>query len=151
MKNVDIFTDGGCSGNPGPGGWAYFIITGDNEYSGSGGIILTTNNRMELTAVIEALKRVKVINLKGSFSLITINTDSQYVKKGITEWMTAWIRNNWKNSKKKPVKNQDLWKVLKDISDSENIKWNWVPGHSGIDYNERCDKLVQEEIKKIKK
>ncbi|NOY08927.1 MAG: ribonuclease HI [Spirochaetes bacterium] len=150
MKNVDIFTDGGCSGNPGPGGWAYFIITGEDEYCGSGGIPLTTNNRMELTAVIEAIKRVRAIDPGESNTLITINTDSQYVKKGITEWMTAWIRNNWKNSKKKPVKNQDLWKALKDISDCVNIKWNWVPGHSGIDYNERCDKLVQEEIKKIK-
>lgn len=146
MNSIEIFTDGGCSGNPGPGAWAYFIVTDGLDISGSGSVKLSTNNRMELTAVIEALKRLEDIKKLE----VVVNTDSQYVKKGITEWMPAWIKNNWRNSKKKPVKNKDLWLLLKETADKLNIKWNWVPGHAGIDYNERCDELVRMEIKKIK-
>jgi len=149
VNSIEIFTDGGCSGNPGPGAWAYFIVTDELEISDSGSVNLSTNNRMELTAVIEALKRLR--NIKAAKELeITVNTDSQYVKKGITEWMPVWVKNNWLNSKKKPVKNKDLWLLLKETADKVRLKWNWVPGHSGIDYNERCDKVVRMEIKKIK-
>ncbi|MCD6121099.1 MAG: ribonuclease HI [Spirochaetales bacterium] len=149
MSTIEIFTDGGCSGNPGPGAWAYFIVANGSEISGSGSVNISTNNRMELTAVIEALNKLEDLNV-GKETSITVNTDSQYVKKGITEWIPVWVKNSWLNSKKKPVKNKDLWLLLRERAGKLNIKWNWVPGHAGVDYNERCDKLVRMEIKKLK-
>jgi ribonuclease HI len=143
LEKLVIYTDGGCLGNPGPGGWAYFILSGGEETNGSGGEGQTTNNRMELTAVIHALNAAK---LNYPESVLEVHTDSQYVQKGITEWINRWIRNGWKTANKKPVKNVDLWKALKEVSDTLKITWKWVPGHAGVEYNEACDALVKQEM-----
>jgi ribonuclease HI len=143
-----VYTDGGCSGNPGPGGWAFVLKLGEILVEDSGGVGKTTNNRMELMAVIRALEHVlRHEELKGSF--IDLHTDSMYVKKGITEWIKNWLENGWKNRSKKPVKNKDLWVELLKLSEQLDIHWNWTPGHSGIELNERCDRLVRGEIDKI--
>lgn len=149
MDTVEIYTDGGCSGNPGPGGWAYIIRFKEEEYTGSGGNPGTTNNRMELTAILEALKRGEILKLKD-YPLV-LYTDSQYVKNGITLWIYTWERNGWKTGAKSPVKNQDLWKPLREISRYLSLKWIWVKGHAGNPLNEVCDSLVQEEINKLRK
>ena len=158
-----IYTDGGCSGNPGPGGWAYIIVL-ETVSSGEGipgGKILaqeqgaeknTTNNRMELTAVIEALRAFKTMNnvLQDSIPRkAAVCTDSQYVQKGITGWIHNWKRNSWRTSDKKPVKNQDLWVELDSLAGELPLVWEWVQGHSGIDYNEQCDRMTQEAIASI--
>lgn len=132
---VTIYTDGACSGNPGHGGWGVLIINGTETSEFFGGEIDTTNNRMELTAVIKALESV------ARESEITLYTDSLYVKNGITQWINNWIRNNWRNSDKKLVKNQDLWKRLLEVSKGRKITWQWVRGHDGNKYNERVDAL----------
>lgn len=148
MKELVVFTDGGCSGNPGPGGWAYVIIQNDELISySSGGAEVTTNNIMELTAVINAIKACNVM----SADKISIFTDSQYVKNGITAWIFNWKKNGWRTSGKDPVKNKELWEELDSLNASSNVQWNWVKGHAGIKYNEKCDSLVQEEIKKYLK
>jgi ribonuclease HI len=136
-KRVVIHTDGACSGNPGPGGWGAIL-----EYDGhvkelSGGAPLTTNNRMELTAAIEALR---VLNGRPS---VELHTDSEYLKKGITQWVHGWKRNGWKTSAKKPVKNDDLWRELDELSASHDVDWRWVRGHAGHDLNERADQLAR--------
>ena len=149
IVKILIYTDGGCSGNPGPGGWAY-VMEVDNELKKmSGGMDVTTNNKMELTAVIRALEDTGSLK-KWKSAEIHLHTDSQYVKNGITNWITNWIRNGWKTANKKPVKNKEYWIKLKEVSDPLNIKWHWVKGHAGIAGNEECDSLVQEEIQKIK-
>ncbi|MDR1931100.1 MAG: ribonuclease HI [Treponema sp.] len=146
---MDIYTDGGCAGNPGPGGWAYVVVRQTfqgasvlAEAKGAEGA--TTNNRMELLAVISALKAL------GGFEdvprQITVHTDSQYVQKGITEWIHTWKKNAWRTSDKKPVKNQDLWKELDALAGEFILRWQWVRGHAGNVYNERCDQLAQEAI-----
>jgi ribonuclease HI len=142
-----IHTDGGCLGNPGPGAWAY-VISGDGaEREGAGFCPATTNNRMELAAVIESLKAASAdANLRAA--PIDLFTDSQYVQKGISEWMRNWERNGWKTSGKTPVKNADLWKELKALSDDLRVTWHWLPGHAGHDANERCHSLVEGEIKR---
>lgn len=146
MKRLDVFTDGGCSGNPGPGGWAYVILNEGSLISySSGGLRNTTNNVMELTAVISAIKACKLIG----DTEISISTDSQYVKNGITTWILNWKKNGWKTSSKDPVKNKELWEELDNLNSSSNITFNWVKGHAGIQYNEMCDSLVQKEIAKI--
>jgi ribonuclease HI len=144
-----IYTDGGCSGNPGPGGWAYVITDGN---AGSTGILAekwgaepkTTNNRMELSAVIAALEALPGLAL--SPEKITVITDSQYVQKGITQWIQSWKRNNWRTSDKKPVKNRDLWQRLDELSTRFPLSWAWVKGHAGNELNERCDQMTQEAI-----
>jgi len=143
-----IYTDGGCKGNPGPGGWAFVIIMqtfqGPNIIAQEkGGVKDTTNNKMELTAVIEALKKLKTMSVPRQ---ITVYTDSQYVQKGISEWINTWKRNSWRTSDKKPVKNQDLWVELDSLTNDFIIIWQWVKGHAGNQYNELCDQMTQEAI-----
>lgn len=147
MNEVTIYTDGGCSGNPGPGGWGVVVIFNGEARQLSGGEKNTTSNRMELTAAINALSIVK--NTKEFSTLpITLNIDSQYVKNGITVWIKNWKLKGWKTADKKPVKNQDLWIRLDELNSSLNVNWNWVKGHAGIEYNEICDQLCQKEIAK---
>ena len=145
QKSLTIFTDGGCSGNPGPGGWAFIVYDGESELaSQSGGAMQTTNNRMELTAVIEALRYV--LALEAPVSSVQVNTDSQYVKQGITLWIHNWKRNGWKTASKAPVKNREYWIILDELAAQVPVSWNWVKGHAGIDLNERCDLLVRKEM-----
>ncbi len=142
------YTDGGCSGNPGPGAWAYVLKINGTLVEESGGVEDTTNNRMELTAAIRALEHV--LARKGLKDRdIDLYTDSMYVKKGITEWIKGWVQNGWKNKARKPVKNKELWVRLLNLTDRFKIRWNWTPGHSGVELNERCDQLVRQEIDKI--
>lgn len=145
MNEVIIYTDGGCSGNPGPGGWGVVVIFNGKARQLSGGEKNTTNNRMELTAAINALSIVKnTPDFKNH--KITVNIDSQYVKNGITVWIKGWKLKGWKTADKKPVKNQDLWIQLDELNSALNVSWNWVKGHAGIEYNEICDQLCQKEI-----
>lgn len=145
MNEVIIYTDGGCSGNPGPGGWGVVVIFNGEARQLSGGEKNTTNNRMELTAAINALSIVKnTPDFKNH--KITVNIDSQYVKNGITVWIKGWKLKGWKTADKKPVKNQDLWVQLDELNSALNVSWNWVKGHAGIEYNEICDQLCQKEI-----
>lgn len=145
MDQIIVFTDGGCSGNPGPGGWSFVLINNGNVIStSSGGEKLTTNNQMELTAVINAISTCKIIGAEE----ILINTDSQYVKNGITTWIFNWKKNGWKTASKDPVKNKELWQELDSLVQNTNIRWNWVKGHSGIEYNEQCDSMVRQEMQK---
>ncbi len=143
-EKLVIYTDGGCTGNPGAGGWAAVILNDPyNPRELSGFDSSTTNNRMELTAVISALEHVQKDIAPGQ--LIEINTDSQYVQKGISLWMKGWVVKGWKTAAGKPVKNKDLWLQLKALDDSMNVEWKWVKGHSGNIWNERCDELVARE------
>ncbi len=147
MSILEIYTDGGCHGNPGPGAWAFIIVLDNSVVERAGYREQTTNNRMELQAVIEALGYVEHHYAAVD---ITVNTDSQYVKNGISQWILRWEKNGWKTAGKKPVKNKDLWVRLKRLTDRLHPKWNWVKGHAGNKYNEKCDKLVQESIKNRK-
>ncbi|MEM8770697.1 MAG: ribonuclease HI [Pseudomonadota bacterium] len=135
---IKIYTDGACSGNPGPGGWGVFIMKDGEEISLNGGEAATTNNRMEMQAVIEALKATE------KKAAITLYTDSQYVKNGITDWIVGWKRNGWKTAARKPVKNKDLWIELDALVDGRAIEWRWVKGHSGEPGNERADELARQ-------
>jgi len=137
---VICYTDGSCLGNPGPGGWGVLLQYKDKEKTLSGREDNTTNNRMELRAAIEALKALK------SNCSVELYTDSEYVRKGITEWMPKWKANNWRNAKKQPVKNKDLWEVLDEQASLHNINWHWVKGHSGHPENERVDQLARDAI-----
>ena len=140
-----IYTDGACLGNPGPGGWGAVIFDENKNQKNISGIEKkTTNNRMELTAPIKALKKIK------SDTEITIYTDSTYVKNGITEWIKKWKLNGWKNSNKKPVKNKDLWIKLDELCMKNKITWKWVKGHSNNKYNNLADELASEAIRKNK-
>ena len=136
MNEVTIYTDGACSGNPGKGGWGAILISAKEKKYMSGSKQLTTNNQMELTATIEALKAI----LKPSN--IALYTDSQYVKNGITSWIFNWKKNGWKTANKKPVANKDLWIELEKYVDFHSVNWFWVKGHSGDHYNEIADKLA---------
>lgn len=147
MNEVIIYTDGGCSGNPGPGGWGVVVIFNREARQLSGGEKNTTNNRMELTAAINALSIVKNTPDFKNHKII-VNIDSQYVKNGITVWIKGWKLKGWKTADKKPVKNQDLWIQLDELNSTLNVSWNWVKGHAGIEYNEICDQLCQKEIAK---
>ena len=142
IEKVQIFTDGACKGNPGPGGWGAILRFQDNEKELNGYNILTTNNIMELTAVIESLKAIS-----KPFE-IEITTDSKYVKNGITAWIHNWKRNGWKTASKKPVKNKELWIELDKLIKKHNVSWKWVKGHSGHLENERADELANEAITK---
>ncbi len=133
---VDIFTDGACKGNPGIGGWGALMRIGDQEKELFGGEALTTNNRMELMAVIRALEALK------RPCAVRVHTDSVYVQKGISEWMVNWKRNGWRTSAKQPVKNADLWRELDEVAAKHQIKWLWVKGHAGHVENERADGLA---------
>lgn len=141
---LKIWTDGSCLGNPGPGGWAFVATDGKNTAERSGGETNTTNNRMELMAVIRALTAAR------KHSEIEIHTDSQYVKNGMQSWISNWKKNNWKTADKKPVKNQDLWKKLDELATSIKIHWVWVRGHNGEEINERCDELARSAAEKLK-
>ncbi|NLC23981.1 MAG: ribonuclease HI [Oxalobacter sp.] len=136
MNEVEIYTDGACRGNPGSGGWGVILIAGKHRKELYGGEPETTNNRMELMAVIEALRALK------RPCRIILYTDSQYVKKGITEWIHDWKRRGWKTAAKKPVKNADLWEILDDAQSTHDIEWRWVKGHAGHPENERADELA---------
>ncbi len=140
FPHVTIYTDGACSGNPGPGGWAGLLIFGKHEKEVVGSDRETTNNRMELTAALEALKAL------NEPCQIDFYTDSEYLKKGINEWMANWKRKGWKTAAKKPVKNQDLWKALDETIKEHQITWHWVRGHTGNRNNERVDKLARQAI-----
>ncbi len=144
MKQVDIFTDGACSGNPGEGGWGAILRYGSHEKEISGYKKTTTNNQMELTAIIEALRLLK------EPCRITIHTDSKYVIDGITKWLENWQKNNWKTASKKPVKNKELWQELNTEISKHKIHWKWIKGHSGHIENERADKLATSAIKNLK-
>ena len=144
MPEVEIFTDGACSGNPGAGGWGAILRCGSAEKELSGGCNPTTNNRMELTAVIEALKALK------SSCKITLYTDSRYVMDGITKWLPNWKTNGWRTANKKtPVKNIDLWQSLESLLENHQIEWVWVKGHNGHPENERVDRLARDQAKSM--
>lgn len=181
--HLSIYTDGGCSGNPGPGGWAYVIIGTEERgqspkkagsvpkrnvtravpvelfpREGFPGVLIhekwgaepsTTNNRMEIYAAVAALEAV--IELGLSPETVTIYTDSQYVQKGMTIWINTWKRNGWRNSERKPVKNQELWIRLDELAPQFAVKWQWVRGHAGNEFNERCDHMTQKAIASLKK
>jgi ribonuclease HI len=137
---VEIYTDGACAGNPGPGGWGAVIIDGDERIELSGGDSATTNNRMEMLAAIEALKAT------AGAAQTVLYTDSQYVKLGVTEWLRNWKRKGWRTADGKPVKNKDLWEQLDAINGSRKIEWRWLRGHAGHPENERADELARQAI-----
>ena len=143
-EKIVIYTDGACSGNPGVGGWGALILKDGNCQEFYGGEKLTTNNQMELTAVIKALEFIGKTN-----SPISIWTDSQYVKNGMTEWIVGWKKNGWKNSQKQPVKNKELWVMLDNLAMPLNISWNWIKGHNGHPENERVDELARRGISEL--
>ena len=145
-KILTIYTDGACSGNPGPGGWGVLLQYGDSEKTLKGGDPNTTNNRMEMTA---AIKAIEAINETYTGEII-LWTDSTYVMKGITEWIHGWKKKNWVKSDKKPVINTDLWKVLDNLNSQKNIQWNWVKGHAGVEGNERADELARQGLEEIR-
>jgi len=143
VNRVQIYTDGACSGNPGPGGWGAILVSGDHRKEISGGEPATTNNRMELTAAIEAIRA-----LKGT-PTVDLYTDSTYVKKGITEWIASWKANGWRRRSGKrllPVKNEDLWQELDRLVDAHTVRFHWVEGHAGHAENERADELARAAI-----
>jgi ribonuclease HI len=139
-SHIELFTDGACSGNPGPGGWAAILRSGKHESELSGGEAQTTNNRMELTAVIEGLKKLKLA------SAVTVYTDSRYVMDGASKWIVSWKRKGWKTADREPVKNEDLWRRLDEEMSRHQLDWRWVPGHSGHPENERADFLARSAI-----
>ncbi len=145
MKKVEIFTDGACIGNPGPGGYAAILKYEDHIEEISGYEPYTTNNRMELRAAVEALKRLK------EPSYVVITTDSRYLIKGITQWIERWIKKGWKTYDKKEVLNRDLWECLYRLCKIHKIEWRWIKGHDGFPENERCDMLAKKAIKEARK
>lgn len=142
---VDIFTDGACSGNPGPGGWGAILRYGEKEKELFGGEPATTNNRMELKAVIEALRQLK------RPVRVRVHTDSQYVQKGISEWIAGWKRKGWKTASKQPVKNVDLWQSLDQEAGRHQVEWLWVRGHAGHAENERADALARRGVDSVQR
>ena len=143
VVDIQIFTDGACRGNPGPGGWGVILRSGSHEKELFGGEQSTTNNRMELRAAIEGLAALK------RSSRVTVTTDSQYVRQGITQWIEGWKRNQWRTSAKKPVKNQDLWQLLDELTSRHEVTWEWVKGHSGHPDNELADALANRGIDEL--
>ena len=144
MSIVDIWTDGACSGNPGPGGWGAILRYGDTEKELSGGEAATTNNRMELMAAIEALNALK------RPTTVRLHTDSKYVMDGVTKWIHGWKKNGWKTADKKPVKNEDLWKLLDAANERHDVTWKWVKGHSDNEMNNRADELARAAIETVR-
>jgi ribonuclease HI len=145
MKHVTIYTDGACRGNPGPGGWGVLLRYGKKEKTLFGGESSTTNNRMELMAAIQALAALR------ESCLIELYTDSQYVQKGISEWLPGWKKKNWKKADKKPVKNADLWQLLDHEASRHQVSWHWVKGHSDHPENDRADALANQAIDQLLK
>jgi len=143
MSEVELFTDGACSGNPGPGGWGVILRWKGSEKELCGGEAETTNNRMEMTAVLEGLKALK----RGC--KVSVYTDSQYVQKGITQWIWGWKKRDWKTADNKPVKNVDLWQALDQEVARHEVSWHWVKGHAGHPENERADALARQGIAKL--
>jgi ribonuclease HI len=140
---IEIYTDGACRGNPGPGGWAALLLMGAHEREISGAEAHTTNNRMELTAVIRALEALKrPVHAR-------LYTDSQYVRNGITRWLPVWQARGWRTADRKPVKNQDLWERLAELAGAHQLEWHWVPGHAGVPGNERVDRLANAAIEAL--
>lgn len=135
---VDIYTDGACSGNPGPGGWGALMLCNGEEKELSGGEEKTTNNRMEVLAAIQAFQALK------KPCKVRLHTDSTYLRDGITKWITNWKRNGWRTAARKPVKNADLWQLLEEVMKPHNVEWHWVKGHSGHPENERADELARQ-------
>ena len=142
--HVTIWTDGACSGNPGPGGWGAVLMAGGREKDLCGGEVLTTNNRMELMAAISALEALKFP------CVVDLHTDSKYLQDGISKWIHGWKRNGWRTADKKPVKNQDLWERLDAVRRQHRVEWRWLKGHAGHVDNERADELAREEIKRLR-
>jgi ribonuclease HI len=140
---VELFTDGGCRGNPGPGGWGAVLRFADREKELFGGEEATTNNRMELTAVIRGLQALK------RPCAVDVTTDSQYVKNGITQWIHNWKRNGWRTAARKPVKNDDLWRLLDEVVAQHEVSWHWVKGHNGHPENERADALANKGMDQV--
>lgn len=140
MSDLEVYTDGACRGNPGPGGWGVLILEGGRERALKGAEVDTTNNRMELMAAIVALREL------STGSRATLYTDSEYVMKGIQEWLPNWKARGWKTAAKKPVKNQDLWQALDEVNARHRVDWRWVRGHAGNPGNERVDRLANEAI-----
>ncbi len=141
---IEIYTDGACRGNPGPGGWGALLKMGKREKELRGAEPSTTNNRMELTAVIRALEALKrPVQAR-------VYTDSEYVRRGISEWLPAWKSRGWRTADRQPVKNQDLWQRLDELSAAHDIEWHWVPGHAGVPGNERADALANDAIDALK-
>jgi ribonuclease HI len=145
LPRVMLFTDGACSGNPGPGGWAFVLRhpASGKEIERAGADRATTNNRMELTAVIEGLREL------SKPSSVDLMSDSQYVLKGLEQWLEAWKRRGWKTASKKPVKNEDLWRILDELASSHEINFHWIRGHTGHPENERCDELAVEAYRRL--
>ncbi len=143
MSRVEIYTDGACRGNPGPGGWGALLKSGKTEKELFGGELLTTNNRMELTAAIRALEALK------RRCDVVLYTDSQYVRNGISEWLAGWKLREWRTAARRPVKNADLWQELDALVARHDIEWHWVRGHAGVDGNERADRLANLGIDQI--
>lgn len=145
MKQITIYTDGACRGNPGPGGWGAVLQYGEHQRELYGGEPDTTNNRMELTAALQALEALR------EPCDIDLTTDSEYVRKGITEWLPSWKKRNWKTADRKPVKNADLWQALEQAAARHRIRWHWVKGHSGHNGNEQADMLANRGIDELLK
>jgi len=143
LKKVIIYSDGACEGNPGPGGWAAVLRYGERQREISGYALATTNNRMEMQAAIEALRVLK------EPCQVTFFTDSEYLRDGITAWVAAWKKKGWKTKERKPVKNCDLWRQLDELAAQHKISWEWVKGHAGNTWNERCDLLANQQIRSI--
>jgi ribonuclease HI len=144
MQRVTIYTDGACLGNPGPGGWAALIVTGDGRRELSGYAPATTNNRMELQAAVEGLAAL------AEPAEVDLHTDSQYLRNGMAEWLARWKRNGWRTADRKPVKNVDLWQALDALAHRHVVRWHWVRGHAGHPENERCDALANEAIQRAR-
>ncbi|HWY76781.1 MAG TPA: ribonuclease HI [Verrucomicrobiae bacterium] len=145
MKTVTIHTDGGCDGNPGPGGWGAVLQHGEHRKEISGSEPATTNNRMELTAAIEALRALK------EPCIVNLHTDSEYLRSGITSWVRGWKAHGWRTKDRKPVMNIDLWRKLDELCSIHRVNWHWVKGHAGHRENERCDKLAGVEVARLRK
>ena len=141
MRHVTVFTDGACSGNPGPGGWAAVVLDGEGRREISGYEPDTTNNRMELSAAIEALEALP------ETVAVDLHTDSQYLRNGMSAWLARWKRNGWRTADRKPVKNEDLWRRLDELAQRHHVRWHWVRGHDGHTENERCDALANAAIR----